>query len=268
MNRFQKIKLLDEKTRNQLRYILSNPTGNVIFDLKKLRSKLNKRQVKIVDDILSSPIPVKATRHQNPFPSRPAFVDFLMPQQFNDIGDILNRIEANIKANAKKLEQIICIFRSIDLAYSEKDIKKCRELVLLCIEQCGWSHAILRKLILIRESGLLNEDNEIESLIQKAGLSTNAIVVASLIHIFSKDQNYLTIKRSILNISDQGVVNRYSRLLTRLPVNPISTDTNDFVGLLTGAESCSLIDAIIVAKFNTHLFRIEEYPQILNISEQ
>ena len=268
MNRFQKIKLLDEKTRNQLRYILSNPTGNVIFDLKKLRSKLNKRQVKIVDDILSSPIPVKATRHQNPFPSRPAFVDFLMPQQFNDIGDILNRIEANIKANAKKLDQIICIFRSIDLAYSEKDIKKCRELVLLCIEQCGWSHAILRKLILIRESGLLNEDNEIESLIQKAGLSTNAIVVASLIHIFSKDQNYLTIKRSILNISDQGVVNRYSRLLTRLPVNPISTDTNDFVGLLTGAESCSLIDAIIVAKFNTHLFRIEEYPQILNISEQ
>ena len=68
--------------------------------------------------------------------------------------------------------------------------------------------------------------------------------------------------RPVLNLADRGTINRYSRTISRLAVKPFARDKEDLTAFLSEVEKCSLIDAIILAKFNSHLFRIKDYPAI------
>lgn len=92
------------------------------------------------------------------------------------------------------------------------------------------------------------------------------VAVASLVHSYSLEQNFLTIKRSILNIADRGAINRYSRTIARLPVQPFARSKWDLVAFLSEVERCSLVDAVILAKFNAHLFRLSDYPALAEIA--
>jgi len=156
---------------------------------------------------------------------------------------------------------------AIDTLYAEKKIGECIDEIDRTIEEDGWSHALLRRIILIREN--LPDDSvndRIEELVQQAGIK--GVVVSSLIHAYSVDQNILTIKRSIQNIPDRGAINRYSRTLSRIAVQPFSTSKQDFVRFLSEVERCSLIDAVILLKFNAHLFDIGFYPSLNEISQK
>ncbi len=88
-----------------------------------------------------------------------------------------------------------------------------------------------------------------------------------MIHAYSLDQNILTIKRSILNIADRGVINRYTRMISRLTVQPFAASVQDLVSFLSEVEKCSLIDAVILAKFNSHLFEIGDFPALAEIAK-
>ena len=134
------------------------------------------------------------------------------------------------------------------------------------IARDGWSHALLRRIVLIRENlPKGQEDDRIEELVQCANL--NAVAVSAVVHSYSQDQSILTIKRSILNIADRGAVNRYSRMIARLSVQPFAKSQEDLSAFLSEVEKCSLIDAIILAKFNAHLFDIEDYPAITDVAK-
>lgn len=76
----------------------------------------------------------------------------------------------------------------------------------------------------------------------------------------------MTIKRSILNIVDRGTVNLYSRAIARLPVQPFAHSEEDLSAFLSEVERCSLVDAVILAKFNAHLFTIADYPALDEIA--
>lgn len=263
MKRYQEIKRLNKKTRNQLRHILGVGGGDALSNLAKLRLFVGEAQSSVLDQILSSPTPNKAAQRPMHFPKVPPFVDVLIARRAHTLNDLLLDVERSLEANAKRIIRLSSDFRAIDLAYSKGDFESSLNQLIQSIERDGWSHAILRKLILLRESACTEAiEDRIESLVQSAGLNANAVVVSSLIHLYSKDQNHLTIKRSILNITDRGFVNRYSRLLARLPVQPLSNDASDFFSMLSIAESCSLVDALIVAKFNVHLFDPLKYPTL------
>jgi len=92
------------------------------------------------------------------------------------------------------------------------------------------------------------------------------VTVSSVVHSYSLEQSFLTIKRSILNMSDHGAINRYSRAISRIPVQPFAQSRSDLSGFLSEVERCSLIDAVILANFNRHLFQITAYPAISDIA--
>lgn len=267
MRRFEQIKRLDKKTRNKLRAILSLSDTNAIGSLSQLRGKLSNSQSEALDAILCSPFLSKAAKTSAPFPKSPPFRDTFQIRSDLDLGRILNILEASVLTHNARLHEVATSLHEIDMQYAEKNITSCRDLISKAIEINGWSHALLRRLVLIRENLAEGEEDEkIETLVQQADLKE--VVVASLVHSYSLDQNILTIKRSILHIPDRGTLNRYSRTLSRLTVQPFAKSPEDLATFLAEVEKCSLIDAVILAKFNAHLFTLENYPALAALSNK
>lgn len=264
MRRFEEIKRLDKKTRNKLRAILSNGEVNAIGSLAQLRGKLGKNQSDSLELVLKSSIPLKAVRTSPPFPKFPPFVDTLQVHREMGLNELLSVVEVSVVTHRTRLTRLAKSLQKIDAFYAARDISACRDCIVETIETDGWSHALLRRVILLRENLAKGTvDSRIEELVQQAGIK--GVAVASLIHAYSLDQNILTIKRSILNIPDRGVINRYTKTISRLTVQPFATSKEDLADFLSEVEKCSLIDAIILAKFNSHLFAADDFPAIAEI---
>jgi hypothetical protein len=265
MRRFEELKRLDSKNRNKLRAILSDGEANAISNLAKLRGKLSRGQLEALDVILHSPLLGKAARASAPFPKKPPFVDTLQIHSEVSLDMILSIVEKNVVAYKERLKQVANSLRGIDAEYAARNTESCLKLIVDAIGQNGWSHAILRRIVLIRENLPEGEvDDRIEALVQLAGL--RVVAVASLIHAYSLEQSILTIKRAILNLPDRGAINRYSRTVSRLAVQPFARSKDDLAAFLSEVEKCSLIDAVILAKFNSHLFCLGDYPAIEEIA--
>lgn len=266
MRRFEELKRLNKKTRNKVRSILSNGDVNAIAGLAKLRGTLGKDQSVALDGVMKSPVLLKAVKNSRPFPKIPPFVDTLQPLRQMRLEELLSFIEVNVIAHKARLLRLSNQLHEIDTLYAEREIEACRDSIVSTIESSGWSHALLRRIVLIRENlpkGTVDE--RIENLVQKAGLKNPP--VASLIHAYSLDQNILTIKRSILNIVDRGAINRYTRTISRISVLPFAYSEQDLVTFLSEVERCSLIDAVILAKFNAHLFDLSDYPALGEVAQ-
>jgi hypothetical protein len=266
MRRFEELKRLDKKTRNRLRAILSNRDANAIGRLAELRGTLRKSQSDALDAVLNSSRHEKAVTMCAPFPKKPPFLDTVGRHRDIDLDRLLSIIEADTVTNKARLLGLAGALGQIDEAFAEGNSELCRRLIVDVIERDGWSHALLRRIVLIRENqteGL--EDDQIEELVQRAGLKN--VVVASLVHTYSRDQNILTIKRSILNLADRGAINRFTRTISRLPVQPFAKSKEDLCAFLSEVEKCSLIDVLILAKFNAHLFSLNRYPALSEIAK-
>lgn len=253
MSRFAEFKRLDKKTRNKLRAILSVSDGNAIPGLANLRGKLGKNQSDALDVILNSPARLRASRTSTPFPKNPPFADTLQPARVVGLDEILSLIEVGVVSHKERLVHLAERLNKIDQLFAERNIEACLDGIIDAIHSEGWSHVLLRRIILIRESlSKGTVDERVENLVRQAGIKNGA--VASLIHAYSLDKNILTIKRSILNIPDRGTINRYTRALSRLAVQPFAASVQDLAHFLSEVEKCSLIDALILAKFNAHLY--------------
>jgi hypothetical protein len=265
MRRDEKLKRFDIKTRNQIRAILSEKDGNAINRLSKLSSKLGQFQAETLYEILNSPALTRAVSTPSPFPKNPPFSDKLQTHQETGLKGLLNAIEKNTHKHQGRLKRIAISLQNIDELYTTKSFDKCLDVIHHTLKEDGWSHALLRRIILIRENlGQDCIDERIEELVLQAGIK--GVVVSSLIHAYARDQNILMCKRSILNISDRGSINRYTRTLSKLSVQPSASSNDELGDFLREVMKCSLIDAIILAKFNCHLFQMSDYPEISKIA--
>ena len=266
MRRISEFKKLDIKTRNKLRAILSSEQGNAIHKLAELRKKLGKDQSNALDAILSSSVRFNAVRTAQLFPQNPPFVDTLQTHYEATLNTLLGDIEKKASSHKTRLQALVNSLHQIDTFYAMSDFITCRRLIIETIANHGWSHALLRRIVLIRENlpeG--NEDSEIDKLLQQA--NDRGVIVTSLIHTYSIDQSMMTIKRSILNIPSKGLLNRYSRSICRIAVQPFANSSEDLADFLYEVEKCSLIDAIILTKFNSHLISICDFPVLSDIAK-
>lgn len=261
MSRYDALKRLDRKSRNQLRNILSTGGDDAVIRLSALRSRLGKQQSDSFESVLASAAHINAPQRSAPFPRNPPFTDRLHSSRRGQLQEILLDIEHEAAENKIKLSLLTGALERLDEAIAQIELEPSIHLICEILELYGWSHAVLRKLVLVRE--LLPESSEVvEDLVRRAGLQSNAIVVASLIHAYSPEQNYLTIKRSVLNIVDRGSINRFSRTIARTAVQPFAKDGDELASYLSEARKCSLLDAVIIANFNAHLFEVQDYPNL------
>lgn len=265
MARYQDLKRFDKKTRNRLRAILSDGDSSAMNRLSSLRGTLGRAQAEALDTIIKELKHEKVVQPSTPFPKRPPFADTVRPLREIDLEPLLSIIETNVLAHKPRLQRLSQSLKRVDEAYAARNNVSCLKAIEEAIRLDGWSHALLRRIVLLRENLPEGDvDGKIEALIRQANLGLTA--VASLVHSYSPEQNFLTIKRSILNISDRGTINRYSRAIARLPVQPFAHSRADLSAFLSEVERCSLIDAVILAKFNSHLFPIANYPNLSEIA--
>lgn len=265
MARYEELRRLDKKTRNKLRAILSDGGANAMNQLSSLRSKLGRTEADAFDNIIRGLKHEKVVQFSPPFPKHPQFVDTVQPSREIEIDALLSSIEVDVIAHKPRLLRLAKSLKCIDEAYAAREKSTCVQLIQEAIRRDGWSHALLRRIVLLRENHSEDEvDDKIEALIQQANLGLTA--VSSLVHSYSLEQNFLTIKRSILNIADRGMINRYSRAIARLPVQPFAQSKEDLSAFLSEVKRCSLIDAVILAKFNAHLYTIANYPTLDEIA--
>jgi hypothetical protein len=265
MRRDEKLKRFDIKTRNQLRAILSDKDGNAINRLSKLNAKFGESQAKALYEILNSSALTRAIRTPSPFPKNPPFLDTLQFHRETDLQGLLKVIEKSTRKHKDRLKRLANSLQKIDELYTNKSLDNCLDVISDTLKEDGWSHALLRRIILIREN--LDQDcvdERIEGLVLQAGIK--GVVVSSLIHSYARDQNILMSKRSILNIPDRGAINSYTRTLSKLSVQPFASSIQDLGDFLREVMKCSLVDAIILAKFNCHFFQMSDYPEISAIA--
>lgn len=267
MRRSDALKQLKPGSRNKLRAILSNKEDNAIYELNQLRKRLNKGELKALEVVLNSSAPIKASHRTELFPKAPPFADQLYQLRHITLEEVLNNIESLALDVKDRLIRVSASFHTIDEAYASGDIESCQQHICTSIELDGWSHAILRRITLLREKLPLEKINDkIESYFQLA--DPRLIVVSSLVHLYASDQNYLSIKKAILNLADRGITNCYSRAMSKLAVQPFAKTQDELSELLSEAAKCSLIDAVILAKFNSHLFKIDNFKVIAEIANK
>jgi len=264
MSRSAELKKLDIRARNQLRSILATTGEDAILRLGTLRRQLSKREVQALEGVLSSPTPVKAAARYNPFPKLPPFKDALFARRSPDLDESLRFVDGASSQHFERLKAQIGALHLFDRDLAENKFLIDPAQFTAHISQFGWSHAILRRLVLAREAGD-TESEEIERLVWSAGLESNSLVVTSLIHAYAAEQSYLTVKKSTLNLADRGVINRYSRALARLTFQPFAKDAQDLGSFLAEVSKCSLLDAVILVNFNSHLCDLSQFPSIERI---
>lgn len=266
MRRDEILKQFDIRTRNKLRAILSDEDGNAINRLAKLSKNFGTAQTKALESILSSSALTRAVKKSDFFPKNPPFFDTLQEHRNLDLNALLNIVETSARTHKVRLKRLANSLKEIDKLYANNDFSTCIDLIIETLRSDGWSHALLRRIILIRENlGQGCVDDRIEDLVLRAGIK--GVVVSSLIHTYARDQSILTSKRSVLNISDRGTINRYTRTLSKLSVQPFASSAQDLGHFIREVLKCSLIDVIILAKFNCHFFQLSAYPAIMDISK-
>ena len=167
----------------------------------------------------------------------------------------LQIVDSLAAENNKRLREFFCEAMKVDKAILSKDTLSASRTISVMFKEFGYSHFLLRKAVLLRTINTTTGNNllEVEELLSLAGFDNNNIFVTSLIHCYKEEQDFLSLKKSIMNLSKRGAANRFTRDICRLAFHPLAKDEDDLTELLQSSLQSSLIDAVIVAKINIHL---------------
>ena len=265
---------------------LSSSTGTVLKELKKLKvstrnkvralsSAKDKESVKIfngirkkgsVQEIVQSEITIRAILKDNSvipetFPietqtkdnylrvatlklsKQLAILDCLVGREYEKLSGFLNDLS--------ELNSSIILGRSVDADNIFKKI----------IDDYGYSHLLLRKSVLFRSANETRSEI-IEGFLEDCGLRDNNNIVTSLIHCYKESQDFLGMKRSILNNRNNEEWNKYSKDILRIAFHPHAKNKSELSSLILSCLQSSLIDAIVISKVNSRLFDVEKYPNL------
>ena len=235
--------------------------SGAISKLSKLRNALGVEQALALENILLSTARIPGAVPFLPFPKSPSFKDHLRTPDPKTLELLLGLINRTVRLNRAKLLAQIRSLHEIDNVFAKQNLIIDAKILSDHIAKFGWSHGVLRRIILLREN-LEEDSDEVEAMLFLAGLKSNNAVVTTAIQAFDAEQNYLTIKRATLNIPDRGNLNWMSRSASRLIFQPFAEDEHDFFDFLSDLYRSSLLDGITLINFNKHLFDSKRFPEI------
>jgi len=259
------IKKLKIATRNKVRSIVSSKEDESIRILNKLRKSSSigelaqvEKAIKLLslgEFLLPEIFPTKPQTSEN----YRRLCTFSLDKQLENLNYLVSR-------NFEKLHSFFKLIFELNNNIVIGDFVKADDMIPNLLNSCGYSHLLLRKSILIT-SNALDEDliPNSDLLIQESGLDQNNSIVSCLIHCFQEEQDFLSIKRSIMNTKSSGDWNKYTRDILRTPFHPHAKDIKDLSELIQSNLQSSLIDAIISAKINQDFFANSNYPALNDI---
>lgn len=243
------LRRLNVRDRNRVRSILTaTQDADALELLNKLRERLPWQDLLQIERVLRHTqvgfrVPALFPREAQADEGFPRLAPIALPTQLS----ILNALVAEHQIMLSEFCEAIGELNSSILL---KDIQDSSRIFSEIRIRFGYSHLLLRKAVLIKALAGNISCPTIDAFLEECGSEKSTVICTSLQHCYQKDPDYLTLKRSILNIAARGSSNKFSRDISRMPFHPHVKDEEDFSGLLQSAYQSSFIDACLLVKIN------------------
>lgn len=243
------LKRLNLRDRNKVRSILALREDDKAYELlNRLRQRLPWQELLQIERALRTV--GSGVELPELFPRAPQ-----TEEQFNrlrtlSVASQLNILNALVLEHREALGAFCEQLSLLNKCIVQKNAEQSNRLIHQIFEQFGYSHLVLRKAALVKSFCGDTPTPEIDLILEAAGLARSNIICASLVHCYQVEPDYLTLKRSILNLARRGSSNRFTRDISRLPFHAHAKNESDFANLLQSSFQSSLIDACLLVKVN------------------
>jgi hypothetical protein len=250
----RELRQLPLRTRNRVRTILTLEAKDAVQRLNELRNFRSAGELARIDRVLrsaSTPEPLLPPL----FPSEPQTGEEFQRLACLSAETQLRLLDALCEDHFERLKELIHANAHVGELILKRDWAAAETSFESVYRHFGYSHCLLRKAVLARARNKGTSLPVFEQFLTDAGLSRSNVLVTSLVHCYQEEQDFLSIKRSVMNLQDQGKINRFTRDICRIPFQPLAADQDDLAELLQSASQASLIDAVVLAKANRRFVR-------------
>lgn len=247
---FRELRLLNLHVRHKVRAILSAGEDEALKLFNQLREKTSAHDLVQVERVLRLASNRPITTVPQPFPQR-----LQLAEDFRRAAPVGLKKQLEILAllahgEQSKLLEFALAMKNLNASLvGRKFLEACTSLVKIG-EKFGRSHLLLRKAALLKSLST-EQFPYVDDLLQEAGLAGNSVIATSLLHCYSPETDYLTLKKSIMNLTSRGDANKFTRDIARIPFHPFAKNAEDLCHLLQSALQSSLVDGLIIAKVNS-----------------
>ena len=253
------LRMLKNSTRNKVRAIASGSDTDSIDLMNNLREKCNVTELYQAENAVKA-LSIGRKLLPDLFPKEPQFKDDFIRLDALGLEKNLSYIDNAIKLNKRKVEKFLEDLFEINESIYQNDLFLAEKLINKAIENHGHSHLLLRKAIFVISSDEMSKFDSLSRIITSYGVRSN--VVNTLLYCFKEEQDYLSVKKSVMSTKDRGVFNQFTRDLLRIGSHPHAKNTADLIQLTQSCLQSSLVDAIIITKVNSNLFDKSKYINI------
>jgi hypothetical protein len=88
----------------------------------------------------------------------------------------------------------------------------------------------------------------VDQVLNDAVQGSKNVITSSLLQCYQEEQDFLSMKRSIMSLRDKGLSNKYTRDITRISFHQHAKDNEDLCEMIQSNLQSSLIDALIIVK--------------------
>ncbi|ELA9081612.1 hypothetical protein QNX24_001844 [Vibrio alginolyticus] len=253
------LRKLKISTRNKVRAIVSASDKESIDLMNNLREKCNVTELYQAEKAVKA-LSIGSKLLPDLFPKDPQFKEDFIRLNNLSFEKKLSYMDNIIKSNRKEVERFFEDLFKINESIYQNNLFLAEKLIKKAIDEHGHSHILLRKAIFVISNDEMSKFNSLSKIIKSYGVRSN--VVNTLLYCFKEEQDYLSVKKSVMSTKDRGVFNQFTRDLLRIGFHPHAKNTADLIQLIQSCLQSSLVDAIIIMKVNGNLFDKSKYHNI------
>lgn len=261
----QEIKKLKLPVRNKVRAILASKEKDAIEAMNSLRKKCSVSELYQAEKVIHLLLRTDSILPEL-FPSKPQTKESFIRLDSMPIDRKLSYLDFVIRSNKEKLINFFELLTDINNAILARKYYDAEDLIERAILEYGYSHLLLRKIIFIMAQHKNTQFYKLNAILAKYDIRSN--IANTLLYCYKEEQDYLSIKKSVMSTTDKGDFNKFTRDILRIAFHPHSKNDEDLSKLTQSCLQFSLIDAVIILKINIHNIDTSLYPNILYLSKR
>ncbi|MED5777889.1 hypothetical protein VZ146_20630 [Enterobacter hormaechei] len=259
------LKFLKLDLRNKIRSLVSMDSKDSVVALEKIRETSTPNEIIRIENVLRAISYGKECIVPQLFPTLLQIKEAYLRLKPLQLEKSLEIIELNSRNNYNQLVKLIDAFGEINRNILMGNNNKADQILGDTCRKYGYSHLALRKAALLQSFDENESLSFSSAMIRNPDISNNNVIVNSVFQCYQERQDYLVLKKSVLNINNKGKFNNYTRDITRFIFLPHTVSQDDFISMLQSCLQSSLLDSIILLKYNHSYVDFKNHPTLIKL---